>query len=65
MDSRSEENKGLVRRFGEAMNSRQFDALDDIVAPDSSLAVSEQLPSFGERPFDAAFGHAVGPRRRD
>jgi steroid delta-isomerase-like uncharacterized protein len=29
-----EDNKALVRRFGEAMNSRQLDALDEIVAPD-------------------------------
>ncbi len=29
-----EENKLLVQRFGEAMNSRQFDLLDAIVAPD-------------------------------
>ena len=29
-----DENKALVRRFGEAMNSRRFDLLDDVVAPD-------------------------------
>lgn len=34
MGTTIEENKALVRRFGEAMNSRQLDLLDDIVAPD-------------------------------
>lgn len=34
MGTTVEENKALVRRFGEAMNSRQLDLLDDIVAPD-------------------------------
>jgi steroid delta-isomerase-like uncharacterized protein len=29
-----EENRSLVRRFGEAMNSRHLDALDEIVAAD-------------------------------
>ena len=29
-----EDNKELVRRLGEAMNSRRLDLLDDIVAPD-------------------------------
>jgi steroid delta-isomerase-like uncharacterized protein len=29
-----DDNKALVRRFGEAMNSRQLDALDEIVASD-------------------------------
>lgn len=29
-----EQNKALVRRFGEAMNARQLDLLDEIVAPD-------------------------------
>jgi predicted ester cyclase len=30
----SEENKALARRFGEAMNTRRFELLDEIVAPD-------------------------------
>jgi steroid delta-isomerase-like uncharacterized protein len=30
----SAENKVLVRRFGEAMNARQLDLLDELVAPD-------------------------------
>ena len=34
MGPTSEENKDLVRRFGEAMNSRRHDLLDEIVAPD-------------------------------
>lgn len=29
-----DDNRSLVRRFGEAMNSRQLDALDEIVATD-------------------------------
>ena len=33
MGTRVDDNKALVRRFGEAMNSRQFDILDEIVAP--------------------------------
>jgi steroid delta-isomerase-like uncharacterized protein len=32
MRTTSEENKVLVRRFGEAMNTRQFDLLDELVA---------------------------------
>ena len=34
MESINEENKDLVRRFGEAMNNRQLNALDEMVAPD-------------------------------
>jgi steroid delta-isomerase-like uncharacterized protein len=34
MSTSVEENKLLVQRFGEAMNNRQFDLLDEIVAPD-------------------------------
>ncbi len=34
MSTRVEENKLLVQRFGQAMNNRQFDLLDEIVAPD-------------------------------
>ena len=34
MGTTVDENKILVRRLGEAMNSRQFELLDDIVAPD-------------------------------
>jgi steroid delta-isomerase-like uncharacterized protein len=34
MSPSSEENKALVRRFGEAMNARRPDLLDDIVARD-------------------------------
>ena len=34
MSTTVDENKTLVRRFGEAMNTRQLDLLDDIVAPD-------------------------------
>jgi steroid delta-isomerase-like uncharacterized protein len=34
MRTTSEENKALVRRFGDAMNTRQFHLLDDLVAPD-------------------------------
>ena len=34
MGTTVEENKAVVRRFGEAMNSRQLDVLDEIVAPD-------------------------------
>jgi len=34
MNTTAEENKALVRRLGEAMNSRRLDLLDDIVAPD-------------------------------
>jgi steroid delta-isomerase-like uncharacterized protein len=34
MRTTSEENKVLTRRFGEAMNTRQFDILDELVAPD-------------------------------
>lgn len=30
----AEQNKALARRFGDAINRRQFDLLDDIVAPD-------------------------------
>jgi hypothetical protein len=30
----SEENRALARRFGEAMNARRFELLDEIVAPD-------------------------------
>jgi predicted ester cyclase len=33
MSGTVEENKALVRRFGEAMNTRRLDLLDDIVAP--------------------------------
>jgi len=33
MRTRSEENKVLARRFGEAMNARQYDVLDELVAP--------------------------------
>jgi predicted ester cyclase len=33
MHTTSEENKALVRRFGEAMNARQFHLLDELVAP--------------------------------
>jgi steroid delta-isomerase-like uncharacterized protein len=29
-----EENKALARRFGQVMNARQFDLLDEFVAPD-------------------------------
>jgi steroid delta-isomerase-like uncharacterized protein len=29
-----EQNKALVRRFGDAMNARRWDLLDEIVAPD-------------------------------
>ena len=35
MHTTSEENKVLVRRFGEAMNSRQFHLLDELVAVDA------------------------------
>jgi len=34
MHTTSEENKVLARRFGEATNTRQYQLLDDIVAPD-------------------------------
>ncbi len=34
MNTTAEDNKALVRRLGEAMNSRRLDLLDDIVAPD-------------------------------
>ncbi len=34
MNSAIENNRDVVRRFGEAMNSRQFHLLDEIVAPD-------------------------------
>ena len=34
MRTTSEENKVLVRRFGEAMNTRQYQLLDELVAPD-------------------------------
>jgi steroid delta-isomerase-like uncharacterized protein len=34
MHTTIEQNKALARRFGEAMNTRQFDLLDKIVAPD-------------------------------
>jgi len=34
MRTTAEQNKALARRFGEAMNGRQFDLLDDIVASD-------------------------------
>jgi predicted ester cyclase len=34
MHTTSEENKVIVRRFGEAMNTRQYHLLDEIVAPD-------------------------------
>jgi steroid delta-isomerase-like uncharacterized protein len=30
----TEDNKKLVRRFGEAMNARQYQVLDELVAPD-------------------------------
>ncbi len=33
MSSTAEEIKALVQRFGQAINSRQWDLLDDIVAP--------------------------------
>jgi predicted ester cyclase len=33
MESSTAENKNLVRRFEEAMNKRQLDALDEVVAP--------------------------------
>ncbi len=33
MSSTAEEIKVLVQRFGQAMNSRQWDLLDDVVAP--------------------------------
>ena len=33
MQTTSEENKVLVRRFEEAMNTRQLDLLDDLIAP--------------------------------
>ncbi len=33
MSAKAEETKALVRRFGEAMNSRRYDLLDEIVAP--------------------------------
>ena len=33
MHSTIDENKGLVRRFEEAMNARQLDALDELIAP--------------------------------
>lgn len=34
MRTTSDENKILARRFGEAMNARQYDLLDELVAPD-------------------------------
>ncbi len=34
MSSREDANKLLARRFGEAINSRGFDLLDEIVSPD-------------------------------
>src|SRR3990167_9553001 len=34
MSTSVDKNKALVRRFGEAMNSRQLDIRDEIVAPD-------------------------------
>jgi steroid delta-isomerase-like uncharacterized protein len=34
MRTTSEQNKFLVRRFGEAMNTRQYQLLDELVAPD-------------------------------
>lgn len=34
MHTTAEQNKALARRFGEAMNGRQFDLLDEIVASD-------------------------------
>jgi len=34
MDPRTEANRDAVRRFGEAMNTRQFHLLDEIVASD-------------------------------
>lgn len=34
MSTSVDDHKALVRRFGEAMNSRQLDTLDEIVAPD-------------------------------
>jgi len=33
MTTTAEENKSLARRFGEAMNARQLDLLDELVAP--------------------------------
>ncbi len=33
MPTSSEQNKTLARRFGEAMNARRYELLDDIVAP--------------------------------
>jgi len=34
MPTSSEENKALIRRFWDAMNSRQLDLLDQLLAPD-------------------------------
>ena len=34
MPTNSEENKAVVRRFWDAMNTRQWDAFDDLLAPD-------------------------------
>jgi steroid delta-isomerase-like uncharacterized protein len=34
MPTNTDENKGLVRRFWNAMNTRRLDALDDLLAPD-------------------------------
>ena len=34
MGTTTEQNKAVIRRFWEAMNSRQLEALDEIIAPD-------------------------------
>ncbi len=52
MSTRVEDNRLLVRRFGEAMNNRQFDLLDDIVAP-SFVRHCQATPDVDVRSLEA------------
>ncbi len=55
MSTTMEENKLLVHRFGEAMNNRQFDLLDAIVAPDF-VRHCEATPQVDVRSLEAFKG---------
>lgn len=48
MQTNNEENKSLIRRFWEAMNTRQWDAFDELLAPDV-IRHCQATPEFNVR----------------
>jgi steroid delta-isomerase-like uncharacterized protein len=48
MSTANEENKALIRRFWDAMNTRQWDAFDELLAPDV-VRYCQATPEFNVR----------------